>query len=244
MRPSTARYCALILLAHSLLISLAWANHRTAPESAPVARGAQYAQVRGCVDCHGDVQDRSPDANSSACSNVNTMPWHPDYEVQCSDVMAYFETVRLRRNLEERMRSNNANPLTAGEALARKYYCFQCHGHMGQGGFQNAGSFKGYVPGYFGNDFRVLTQNADPESVRAWIVNGMDPAILRPPLSGQIARFFFNRQSVSMPGFKSLPDDEIDILVNYVIALNGFGPMTATAVRLYAQQSRSTGVSN
>jgi mono/diheme cytochrome c family protein len=237
MRLIAAVSCALII-ASLIYFSHTWVRDRMAPESAPVARGAEYAQVRGCVDCHGDPGDRTADANAIDCSNVNTMSWHPDYAVQCSDVMAYFETVRLRRNLDERLQAGTVGVLSAGEMLARKYHCFQCHGHMGQGGFANARSFKGYVPGYFGNDFKVLTRNADPESVRSWIVNGMDAAIVEDPVTGPIAQFFFWRQAVSMPSFKSLPAEEIDILVNYVIALNSFGPMTADVVRAYEQESR------
>lgn len=227
-----------LIIASLIYFSHTWVRHRMAPESAPVARGAEYAQVRGCVDCHGDANDHSADANDANCSNVNTMGWHPDYAAECSDVMAYFETIRLRRNLGERLQSGSDNLLAAGETLARKYHCFQCHGHMGQGGFANAGSFKGYVPGYFGDDFKILTSNADPESVRSWIVNGMDAAIVQEPVTGLVARFFFWRQAVSMPSFKSLPAEEIDILVNYVIALNSFGPMTADVVRAYEQESR------
>lgn len=237
MRLSAAVSCVLII-APLIYFSHTWVRDRMAPESAPVARGAEYAQVRGCVDCHGDPGDRTADANAIDCSDVNTMSWHPDYAVQCSDVMAYFETVRLRRSLDERSQGGSDNFLTAGETLARKYHCFQCHGHMGQGGFANAGSFKGYVPGYFGDDFKILTRDADPESVRSWIVNGMDAAIVQDPVTGPIAQFFFWRQAVSMPSFKSLPAEEVDILVNYVIAINRFGPRTADVVRAYERESR------
>ena len=232
----TAVITGLLIIAVPMYLFAAWVEDRVSRESAPVARGAAYAQVRGCVQCHGNIDDRTADANNSNCSNMNTMDWHPDYTASCGDVMAYFETVRLRRNLETRLQNNNL--LTAGESLARKYHCFQCHGHMGQGGFANAGSFKGYVPGYFGDDFKILTNNANPESVRNWIENGMDAAIVEEPVTGLIARFFFWRQAVSMPSFKSLPAEEIDILVDYVIALNSFGPMTAEVVRAYEQASR------
>ncbi len=227
-----------------LVFLFAWAGHRMTPESAPVARGAAYAEVRDCVGCHGDPKNSVADANHYQCSNTNKMTWHPAYDVECKDVMAYFETVRLRRNFDDRaqnnMRNNIDSLLIAGEQLVRKYHCFQCHGHFGQGGFKNAKSFKGYVPGYFGNDFKVLTNNADPASVREWIMHGMDSAILQKPITGRIAEFFFSRQAVNMPSYKSLKSEEIEILVNYVIALNQFGPMTAKTVRLYAEQSQST----
>ena len=113
---------------------------------------------------------------------------------------------------------------------------------LAAGGFKNAKSFKGYVPGYFGNDFKLLTRNGDAESVRAWIVGGMDESILEGPISGAIAQFFFSRQAVNMPRFGSLPPDEIETLVNYVIAINNFGPMSASVARDYEEQSRSAEV--
>ena len=235
------RYIAvLIAVGSAFLYAGGWAAQRIAPESAPVARGAAYAQVRGCVGCHGDPKKPFPDSNDSGCSDLNEMPWHPDYDVACADVLAYFETVRLSRNFEDRARFNMDNPLLAGERLVRQYHCFNCHGHLGQGGFKNSKSLKGYVPGYFGSDFRDLTRNANPESVREWIMHGLDPAILEAPVSGWIAAFFFDRQAVSMPSYKSLEPEEVEILVDYVIAINRFGPMTAEGVRSYGQQSRST----
>ena len=217
-----------------------WLVLRMAPESAPVARGAAYAQVRGCAECHGDPKKPLLDANDSDCSDSNKMSWHPEYDVECADVLAYFETIRLRRNYDDRVKFNLNNPLLAGERLARQYHCFNCHGQLGQGGFKNAHSLKGYVPGYFGSDFRHLTGNADPQSVREWIMHGMDSAILEKPLSGRIAAFFFDRQAVGMPSYKSLEPLEIETLVNYVIALNQFGPMTAETIRTYGQRTRST----
>ncbi len=233
-------FFVLIVFAHVLLFLFAWAGYRMIPESAPVARGAAYAEVRGCVGCHGDPENPLADANDQGCSNVNKMSWHPEYGVECADVMAYFETVRLRRNFDERAQFTIDNPLIAGEQLVRKYRCFQCHGHLGQGGFKNDKSLKGYVPGYFGTDFKVLTGNVDQVSVREWILHGMDSAILEKPVIGWIAEFFFRRQAVSMPSYKSLEPEEIEILVNYVIALNQFGPMTAKTVRSYGERSRST----
>ncbi len=239
MRIRSTSFYVLIVFAHVLLFLFVWATYRMAPESSPVARGAAYAQVRGCVGCHGDAENPLADTNDKECSNVNNMSWHPEYDVECSDVMAYFEAVRLRRNIDERARIDIDSPLIAGEQLARKYHCFQCHGHLGQGGFQNAKSLKGYVPGYFGSDFKILTRNGDPDSVRQWIMHGVDSAILEKPVVGRIAEFFFKRQVVNMPKFKSLDPEEIEILVNYVIALHQFGPMTAKIVRSYGTRSQS-----
>ena len=231
---------ALMVFASSVFLINLWAEQRMAPESAPLARGADYAAFRGCVGCHGDPGDLLADANDGACSDVNEMSWHPDYDVECTDVMAYFESVRLRRNFEARAGLNTASTLMAGEKLAREYHCFNCHGQLGQGGFKNSGSLKGYVPGYFGADFMLLTRDANPDSVRQWIMHGVDPAILETPVTGLIARYIFWRQDVGMPSFKSLKPEEIDILVKYVITLHQFGPMTAEMIRSYGGRSRST----
>jgi len=237
-----ARNIALVLLVTTgILYGGNWTVQRVAPESSPVARGAAYAQVKGCVGCHGDPGNSVPDASGMDCSNLSKMPGHPDFDVDCTDLMAYFETVRLRRSFDDRARFGLTNPLIAGEHLVRQYHCFQCHGPLGQGGFKNAKSFKGYVPGYFGNDFKLLTNNADLESVRDWIMHGMDSAILDTPVTGRIAAYFFDRQVVNMPSYNSLDPEEIEILVNYVITLNQFGPMTVNTIRSYGQQSRQTG---
>lgn len=240
MSMRSTKFCVLIVSAPALLLLFAWAIYRISPESAPVARGAAYADGRACGGCHGDPENPLADANDNDCSNINTMSWHPEYAVQCTDVMAYFEAVRLRRNFDDRAQIKIDSSLTAGEQLARKYHCFQCHGQLGQGGFENAKSFKGYVPGYFGTDFKILTRNADPDSVREWIMHGIDSAILEKPVIGRVAEFFFTRQAVNMPSYKSLEPEEIETLVNYVIALNQFGPMTAQNVRSYGESSRST----
>jgi mono/diheme cytochrome c family protein len=239
MRNRSKIYWTLGLAAAALLLLTGWTAQRFIPESAPVARGAAYAQVRGCVECHGDPENLHADSNVTGCSDTNQLSWHPQYNVNCTDVLAYFETVRLRRSIDARIKISKDNPLASGEFLARKYHCFNCHGHMGQGGFNNSKSLKGYIPGYFGADFRSLTRNANPDSVRQWIMYGVDQEMLQKPITGRIAKYFFDRQAVSMPSFKSLDPVEIETLVYYVISLNQYGPMTADTVRSYARTSKS-----
>ena len=239
MRTSLSKIVILFVAANVSLFLLSWASDRFAPESAPVARGAAYAGSKGCIVCHGDSDSVLADGNDRNCSNVNNIIWHPEYNVECTDVMAFFQAVRLRRNFEERAQASSTNSLIAGERLARTYHCFQCHGFMGQGGFDNAGSFKGYIPGYFGSDFRILTRNADRESVREWIMHGIDRRIVQRPLTGRVASYYFKKQAVSMPRFESLRPEEIDVLVDYVIALNQFGAMTADTLLLYGELSTS-----
>lgn len=236
---TATKFCVLISIANAILFLSVFAGVRIAPESAPAARGAAYAETMGCIGCHGDPENPKVDRHAETCSNTNKSSLHPEYAVECGDVFAYFETVRLQRNFAERIRVNVNNPLIAGENLAREYHCFQCHGQLGQGGFSNAKSFKGYVPGYFGSDFEVLTSNADPDSVREWIMHGIDTAIVDEAVTGRIAGFFFDRQAVKMPSFKSLEPQEIENLVYYVTTLHEYGPMTASEVRSYGERSQT-----
>lgn len=121
-----------------------------------------------------------------------------------------------------------------GEELARRYNCFQCHGELGQGGFRSRGALKRYVPGYFGEDFALLTRHAHVESVRSWISQGIDRTLYENWMTRPVARFFIEQQEVSMPEFATLPELEIQLLVEYVIALHAFGPMSATDIRACA----------
>ena len=230
------KFCVFVITTIVLFVLFGWVGYRHTPESSPVARGAAYAEIKNCVECHANPLSPPPNNNNRSCPNINMIPGHPEYNFECTDLMAYFESVRLIRNFEDRIKNNIGNPVITGEQLARKYYCFQCHGQLGQGGFKNSRSLKGYIPGYFGRDFETLTRNADPDSVREWITQGVDPIIFENPVTGRIAEFFFRRQTINMPRYQSLDPEEIEILVNYVITLHKFGPMTAETVRLYGER--------
>ena len=208
---------------------------RLVPESTPVARGATYAYMGGCIGCHGQPGEAPSEYPVRECAAESIEPTHPNYEGTCRDLLAYFEAVRLKRTFSKRSKSPNPNRLLQGERLAREYSCFQCHGELGQGGFRNAGSLKGYIPGYFGDDFALLTRGGSTDSVRTWISQGIDPALFANPIEGIIAEFFIGHQAVSMPIFGSLPDSKIRILTDYVITLNEFGEMDAKAIRAYSR---------
>ena len=217
---------------------LVWSGPRLFPESAPVARGAADAYMGGCIECHGQPGDVFPDDSALECVGKSLEPAHPRYDGKCPDLLAWFEAVRLKRSFTRRANTPHPNRLLQGERLAREYNCFQCHGELGQGGFRNAGALKGYVPGYFGDDFALLTREGSADSIRIWISRGIDPALLEHPIEGRIAGFFIERQAVAMPKYGSLPESEINVLTDYVIALNRFGPMDAKQIRTYARQTR------
>lgn len=234
-----ATFCAFTAVA-----ILVFQGPRFISESSPAARGAAAANSFGCIECHGRSEPNFPDDAFLSCTVARTDKTHPRYDGRCGDVLAYFEVVRLKRSFQQRAQSPNQNRLLQGEILARQYNCFQCHGELGQGGFRNAGALKGYIPGYFGNDFALLTQNGESESVQTWIRRGIDPVLYSKPIEGKIAEFFIDRQEISMPIFSALPDATIQVLADYVILLNEFGAMDAKAIRAYGHHTQQSNVSN
>jgi mono/diheme cytochrome c family protein len=98
-----------------------------------------------------------------------------------------------------------------GRQVATKFGCFNCHGPQGRGAVDNPGSFKGYVPGWDGPDYAELAQT-DAEA-REWILDGC----ARRLKDNRIARFFLDRQKVSMPAYRPhLSAAEVDGLLAYI----------------------------
>src|SRR5207302_9213237 len=62
-----------------------------------------------------------------------------------------------------------------GYDLAIRKGCFGCHGPMGSGGRPDPGSFKGYVPGWFGADRAELAR--DDKEIAEWIRTGKSQRI-------------------------------------------------------------------
>jgi len=105
-----------------------------------------------------------------------------------------------------------------GLELAHRLGCFSCHGPMGTGGVQNPGSLKGYVPGFFGEDYAELV--ADNEELRQWINDGAVSRLLDNPL----ARRVLETQALKMPSYGDfLEDEDIDALVELVAWLASDG---------------------
>ncbi len=232
---STTKRHLLILVVGTVTALLASLGQRLVPESTPFARGAENGNNGSCISCHGQTEIGFPDDSSLDCGNPGAKNPHPQYEGDCADLLAYFEMVRLKRSFKVRSMVPVQNRLLQGETLARQYHCFQCHGELGQGGFRNAGALKGYIPGYFGNDFTLLTRDGSPESVMAWISQGIDPVLFGHPLEGPVAGFFIGNQDVSMPEFGTIPYSQRRILTDYVIELSKFGEMDAKEIRAYSR---------
>lgn len=87
---------------------------------------------------------------------------------------------------------------------------------MGYGSSGNLGSLKGYIPGWWGNDFRDLV-HSDAE-LREWILDGETARLRAHPL----AKFFIRWQRVSMPAYRAfLTDTQLAALMSYVRWVNG-----------------------
>lgn len=100
-------------------------------------------------------------------------------------------------------------PAREGYDLARRWRCFSCHGPAGSGGLPNPGSFTGFVPGWYGADFRDLVR--DRGEFDTWIREGSIPR-----LSGHlIASFFLERQLLPMPAYEELTPEQLDSLWAY-----------------------------
>lgn len=126
--------------------------------------------------------------------------------------------------------ANEDELFLAGDQLSRKLGCYQCHGELGQGGIPNPDSLKGYIPGFFGKDFRALTANGDRGEVLYWIDHGRGRAIESGPL-GRIAKYYFEGQATQMPGYRDqITAVEKELLADYLLLLDKKGPLTAKDV--------------
>lgn len=159
------------------------------------------------------------------------MPSFKDHlsSAEIEDLMAYLA-------LSQYSISSEGTPVAAtGESLARRFSCFSCHGEMGQGGVKNPGSLKGYIPGFFGQDFRALTRNGELEDIMEWIENGASDAFLNQGFLGFYpGRFFAERQVIKMPAYKALlSPEEIEILAEFLLEILEKGPLTAEGILQY-----------
>jgi mono/diheme cytochrome c family protein len=132
-------------------------------------------------------------------------------------------------------------PASEGERLAREQACFTCHGELGQGGVENPGSLKGYVPGFFGNDFRALTRNGDREDIREWIRDGVSRYVWNQGFAGIYpGRYFTERQAIRMPAYgDSLSDAEVETLTDYLLELMELGPLDGPGLLEYRPIGKS-----
>jgi len=124
--------------------------------------------------------------------------------------------------------------LVSGDRLSRKFGCYQCHGELGQGGGPNPGSFKAYIPGFFGQDFLKLTAHGDRAEILYWIDHGRGQAI-ESGLLGRLAKSYLDRQTIPMPAYHDqLAAPEKELLADFVLLLNKSGPLPAREIERIA----------
>jgi mono/diheme cytochrome c family protein len=148
----------------------------------------------------------------------------PDYvarmEAAALRMPAYrgYVSARQVEDLVAYLRSTSGQILPEGEAaatrgaeLAGEYHCFRCHGPLAAGAAPNPGSFKGYIPGFWGDDYDELVRS--DEELHQWIADGSIPRITEHPIGG----WFFRRQAVKMPAYgRFLKPEDIDAIEAYV----------------------------
>ena len=119
-------------------------------------------------------------------------------EAEIADLVAFTSAV-------EQVELPGGEIAEKGRDAAWKFGCLVCHGVEGSGGLANPGSLGGFVPGFLGGNFAHLVR--DEEEFREWIRTGTLERYERNP----VARYFLQRQRVSMPAYPDLvPDEAID----------------------------------
>jgi hypothetical protein len=104
-----------------------------------------------------------------------------------------------------------------GYDLARRWGCFSCHGPGASGGVRNSGSFAGFIPGWYGPDFRDLVRSR--EEFDAWVRDGWIDRLAE----SRVASYFVGRQRILMPFYQELTADELDDLWAYARWLDRTG---------------------
>lgn len=206
------------------------------PEVSLTAKLQQYAQTNKCFRCH------QPDGQ---VPTDKAKPSSHDLYYPKQDWQMFFQLLDMDQQAAQQAKHGhyNRNRLYQGEMLARKYNCFLCHGKFAQGGVENPGSLKGYIPGWFGTDFEHLTDNNNKTKIREWIMVGMNQDIINMPILGSYAQDIFERQQWNMIKLAYLDVNERELLVDYVSYMHELGelnPQTLaqyqTEVREYKQQ--------
>ncbi|HSR69106.1 MAG TPA: c-type cytochrome [Acidobacteriota bacterium] len=148
---------------------------------------------------------------------------------QIDDIIAYLALEQYRYEVDQALRQGSDYPLTPGEALAHRMACYSCHGALGQGGIGNLDSLKGYIPGFFGDDFDALTGAGERTQVLEWIRDGASQAFLDQGFLGfSPGRYFQQRQAIDMPAYADhMSEEDLQALTDHVLELRALGPLTA-----------------
>lgn len=205
----------------------------------PDADEPSMTDLRQWIELGTEGMRKDPRALDRAKENVLTMPGYAEHfsPRDIDDLVAYVSLLRHRHFAMENAKSG-FETLSRGEALSRSLGCFSCHGELGQGGVANPGSFKGYIPGFFGKDFQLLTRNGNRDDVREWIRDGIAVDFRDQNILGfEPGVYFTERSAVKMPAYgKLISDEDLEVLVDYCLELNTIGPMGPPELREYRQK--------
>lgn len=161
-------------------------------------------------------------------------------EIQDLAAWILAEGLRLRHDPSAKAPATDQLPasdrlLVAGDRLARRTGCYQCHGEFGQGGVANLQSFKGYIPGFFGQDFLKLTAGGDRTEILHWLDHGRGQAV-EAGLTGRLAKKYLDGQAIPMPGYRDqLTAAEKELLADYLLLLNKTGPLSASDLERFTR---------
>ncbi len=123
---------------------------------------------------------------------------------ELSDLMVYFRAVSA-------FDTNITALAYEGMHEATKLGCFACHGPGGVGGAPNAGSFKGHIPAWDGDEYAEIVR--DDGELREWILDGHPRRLWDNPA----ARLFLEGQIVQMPVYRRvITDDQLAKIAGYI----------------------------
>jgi mono/diheme cytochrome c family protein len=98
----------------------------------------------------------------------------------------------------------------SGYAIVKQWGCESCHGPAGSGGFPNPTSVAGFIPGWYGADFRELVR--DREEFDEWIREGITDRFETNAMSS----YLIHHQTIRMPRYEHVSERELDALWAYV----------------------------
>ncbi len=161
--------------------------------------------VENDEDIRRYIVDGSPPKSPEERDTAIPMPAYGDV-VSANDVDDLVATFKVLAGMVAPERGTSAR---TGYDLAREWGCFSCHGAAGSGGLPNPGSFTGFVPGWYGADFRDLVRSR--EEFDTWVRDGSIPRLTEHPIAG----FFLERQRLPMPSYREMTQEQLDSLWEY-----------------------------
>ncbi len=166
------------------------------------------------IIAEGSAQEPEETAHGAGGDHVHdhdaiSMPAYGDVvdKAELEDLVATFKV------LSGMVGPARGTPARAGYDLAREWNCFACHAPGGSGGLPNPGSFTGFIPGWYGADFKDLVR--DRTEFDTWILEGTIPRLSGHP----IAKRYLARQKIAMPPYRELTPEQLDSLWAYTLWL-------------------------